>query len=132
MGNICRRRAIQLDENEGWILVPGAQEAANNHANAQPNINVQPNIIFQNIVRSRVQGSLARFRKTVKLAIKLLFIRRHWAAIGRYLETPASRLYPARRNVLSVLWSSWRQQYVLRFSHVFGHLKRERGVLRYR
>lgn len=118
MGNICRRRAIQLDENEDWILVPGAQEAANNHANLQPNI-----------IRNRL---LVRFRKTVNLAIKLLFIRRHWAAIGRYLETPASRLYPARRDVLSVLWSSWRQQYILRFSHVFSHLRRERGVLRYR
>jgi hypothetical protein len=113
MGNLCRRRAPQLDDNEGWELVPGAPVAANLHA------------VIQNRLRTR-------FRKAVKYAIKILFIRRHWAAIGRYLDTPASRLYPARRNVLSQLWSSWRQQYILRFSHVFSHLKRNRGVLEYK
>ena len=75
-----------------------------------------------------------KFKKAVTKIIKLLKLRKIWSKAGSWLNTSSAR--EARntriRTVMSHIFATWPQHVLKNSKAIFGHLKRNRGILVYR
>ena len=95
--------------------------------------NVQHPVLSETIATENTQRqSLHKLRRHVRTIIKLLFVRRLWAALGRWLSTRQSFGNIHVRRVISDLWRDWKTKYVQKYCHIFRHLRRQNSVLIYR
>ena len=69
------------------------------------------------------------FQMAVKKIILLLFIRKHWAHMGTWLQRVKTH---RRRAMITLIWNEWSSKYVRKYKHLFTHVHRVRGVLTYK
>jgi hypothetical protein len=120
MGNFCNRRNSlsnhtfqETDNDHEWEVISIASDSTS-------------------ALTAALQSSKLTFKKAVKLVIKLLFIRRLWASIGRWLSTRHSWNNENQRRVIANIWYVWKIKYIRRYCVVFNHLHRRNRTLTYR